>query len=196
MSPTLIQILDWISHYKYFAIFPLSIVEGPIITILSGFLASLGKINIYLVYAIVILGDLIGDSVLYFLGKHTIGRNIPSWLRYLGIDRFRYELIKEKFIAHPKKIIVLGKFLYGIGSLTIFMAGSVKMKYRLFLQYDLAFTAIKSLTFLLIGYFFGSAYSTIDTYFGNAEVVIIIAFVLCYGAFVWYSEKYIKSREL
>jgi len=47
--------------YKYLILIPLAVVEGPIITVIAGFLITLGYMNIFLVYLIVIAGDLAGD---------------------------------------------------------------------------------------------------------------------------------------
>jgi membrane protein DedA with SNARE-associated domain len=51
---SLIQVIGWLVHYKYVVLFPIMVVEGPIITVLAGFLASLGSLNLLAAYSIVV----------------------------------------------------------------------------------------------------------------------------------------------
>ena len=59
------QSILWLVHYKYLALFPLTRVEGPIITVIMGFFSSLGYINFFFAYAIIVVGDLVGDAFHY-----------------------------------------------------------------------------------------------------------------------------------
>ena len=40
---------------------PMAVIEGPIVTVIAAYLAKLGYMNIWAVYAVCVLGDLIGD---------------------------------------------------------------------------------------------------------------------------------------
>ena len=44
MNPA--TVISWLLAYRYAILFPLVIIEGPIVTILAGFLASLGQFNL------------------------------------------------------------------------------------------------------------------------------------------------------
>ena len=56
-------ILQILHYYKYFAIFPIAVVEGPIISIITGFLASRGIISFLGGFIAVWLGDFISDAI-------------------------------------------------------------------------------------------------------------------------------------
>ena len=56
------QIIGWLLVYKYFILFPVMVIEGPIITIIAGFLSSLELLNPFLVYVVVVIADLTGSS--------------------------------------------------------------------------------------------------------------------------------------
>jgi membrane protein DedA with SNARE-associated domain len=58
---TLSQIINWLEVYKYFVLFPVTIFEGPIITVIAGYLSSLGFLNFYVAYGVIVLGDTVGD---------------------------------------------------------------------------------------------------------------------------------------
>ena len=48
---------------------PVTVLEGPIVTVIAAYMASLGLLNLYAVYVICVLGDLVGDAGIYALGR-------------------------------------------------------------------------------------------------------------------------------
>src|SRR6185369_15827143 len=113
MLPTVNQILIWLDHFKYIVIFPLAIVEGPIVTILSGLLVYLGQMNFILAYVLLAAGDLVGDVLIYYLGKYGNRGFASRVMSFLGITRERVQLVEKKFLANPKKIFTIGKAAHG-----------------------------------------------------------------------------------
>jgi membrane-associated protein len=196
MTPTLNQIFYLLSYYKYVIIFPLAVVEGPIVTILCGFLASLGKLNFWLVWLIVALGDIFGDSALYFLGIYGRTSLATKVLKFLGITKEHVVFIEDKFKKHPKKILSISKISHGVGSIALLAAGVVRFSYKKFLLYTVVLTIIKSLILTSIGFYFGRAYSNINKYFDIGAVVIIIIFVVLYFVFIRYLNTYVKNENL
>ena len=54
--------------YRYVILVPLAIIEGPIVTIICGFLVTLKVFNPLLVYVVMVLGDIVGDGWPYYMG--------------------------------------------------------------------------------------------------------------------------------
>ena len=46
--------------YKYLILFPIAVFEGPFAAIIVGFLSSSHIFNIFIVYLVVVLGDMVG----------------------------------------------------------------------------------------------------------------------------------------
>ncbi len=193
MKFSLHQILALITHYKYVIIFPWAVVEGPIITVISGFLASLGQLNFFVVYAIIVVADLVGDSLYYAIGRWGGRPFIRRWGRYLGIKEERLAQGEDRFHKSGGKILAIGKF-HALGSLILTAAGLAKMDFRKFLWWNFFPTLIKSLVLLLIGYFFGAAYETIDKYLKDAGV-IMIGLTIVIIAVYWILKKR-QSKKL
>lgn len=55
------QIILLLTAHKYLFLFPAAVVEGPIVTVIAGFLSSLGIFNIFIAYAVVVVSDIVGD---------------------------------------------------------------------------------------------------------------------------------------
>lgn len=161
---TLDIIIQWLLAYKYLALFPIMVVEGPIVTVIAGFLASLGYMNVLLVYFIVVAGDLTGDVFYYALGRYGREKTIARWGHVLGITMERIERVEYHFKNHTAKTLLFGKLTHAIGLVFLVAAGMARVPFSEYLWYNLLGTLPKSLVFLLIGYYFGSAYVQINNY--------------------------------
>ena len=56
---TLREIIRFFIKYKYQAIFPIAVMEGPIISIISGFLVSRGRLSLLPALLVVFFGDVV-----------------------------------------------------------------------------------------------------------------------------------------
>ena len=61
------------------------IVEGPLVTILAGFLASLGQFNLLICYPLIVVGDVIGDVFMYAQGRWGGKPAVEQWGHHFGI---------------------------------------------------------------------------------------------------------------
>ncbi len=187
------QIVELLLQYKYLLLFPFTIIEGPIITILAGFLASHNILNFFLAYAIVVAGDMVGDTAYYWTGRIGGHKFLRKWGQRLGVSKHKVEQMIKTF--HDKKEArwyVAGKFAHGVGTSVLLVAGMTKVKFGRFFLINLAITLPKSMILLLVGYFFGEAYATINLYLNDIALAgLIIAALLAVFLLAW---KYFTSR--
>lgn len=189
MAP-LQQIILWLNAYRYLALFPLAVAEGPIVTVIAGFFASLGYFNFWLAYFIIVAGDLIGDALHYLLGRFGGRRFVDSWGKYFGAGAEKIESIKKQFDKRGDKLLFIGKMSHGVGGAFLIAAGIIKMPFDKFIFSNMLATLIKSLLLLLLGFYFGHALSTINTYL---EKIALISIGLAIGAFLLYFFYFRKN---
>lgn len=185
-------------QYKYLVIFPLAIVEGPIITIISGLLASLGFLNIFLAYVIIVLGDLTGDVLYYCLGR--FGGHSPwikKLLEFFGYSESNQKFLEDHFEKHKGKTFILGKIAHGVGATVLVAAGIAKVDIKEFLRYNALGTLPKSLLLILVGYYAGSSYVQIGKYLDWAGYVTIglgLVFLVAYLVLSKLAKKYFSEN--
>ena len=184
ISPLLIK-------YGYAVYFPLTIIEGPIVTIIAAFLASLGYFNLFLVYSMAILGNLIGDTGYYFIGRWGEDK-ISSRKRFLGIDTEQVKKLEKHFEQHAGKTLFLGKWTHYFVIPILVAAGIAKMPYKKFIWLNFIGELPKSLAFLLVGYYFGKAYGQLDKFSNYALVAVIIIVIIV--AIIYFLKKKIKKQ--
>lgn len=172
------QTFALILQYKYAVLFPLSIIEGPILAVIGGFLASLSIFNALIVYAIVVVGDIVGDGVLYFIGRFGGGHFLRRFGKFFKITEEKAAAAKELFAAHHKKSLVLSKILHGIGISGLIAAGSLKIPYPKYFLTCLSVSVLQSAVLVAVGFFFGSAYIQIGKYLDYYAVAAFIVAVI------------------
>lgn len=175
------NIIYLLSHYKYLILFPLAIVEGPILAVIAGFLCTTGVLNPVLVFPIIVAGDLIGDSLCYALGRWGIPKPLRKLAKRWGFKRETLDRVKTYFDANPVKTISLSKITLGIGVAGIYMAGHARIPYNRFIRICLMTSALQYLVYLSIGILFGDAYIQISRYlnfFASITIVTALAVVV------------------
>ncbi|MDP2594270.1 MAG: DedA family protein [bacterium] len=178
------DVIHLLETYKYLILFPLAIIEGPILTVIAGFLVSLGVMNIYIVYAIIVLGDVIGDALYYGLGRFGSGF-LHRHGHWVGITSDRLERTKVLYHTHHFKSVVLSKVVYGVGLIGMVVAGSLKMPYKRFMLAAFLVSLVQSAILIIIGIFFGYAYVQIEQYLNEyaaiASVIVLAAVAVGIG---------------
>ena len=176
----------------YMALFLIAIIEGPLITILGGFLSSLGVFNIYIAYLVILIADVIGDLLAYsigYFGRNRVAVRVLSWLkisedRLLGLDDF--------FLRHGGKSIFLAKFITGAGSWTLISAGMARFKLQKFLKYTISAGILKTGAYMALGYFFGHIYKLLIQTMNTASAIIVILILLAIAIIM--IKNFLKKR--
>lgn len=194
LSLTLAEIVVLIKTYGYWLIFPIAFVEGPIITIICGWLSSLGILNFFLVYLLVITADLSGDILYYSIGYWGGPPLIRKFGKFLRIDLDQVLKMKNHFDNHGGKILAVGKITPHIGVITVLVgAGLSKYRFSLFIYYCLLTEMVAALILVSLGFYLGSAYQQIAiylNYWGAAVSIfaVLVVLVIIYR-FYWGKNK-------
>lgn len=171
------QIPAILATYGYGALFLVSVLEGPIVTVIAGFLASQGLLDPVLVFAVAVLGDLVGDVILYGLGLS--GHTTLSLTRRPVRRDGRIDGLCRRLRAHPGKALLFGKLTHGAGFLFLLAAGAARVRPSTFLWYNLLGSLPKTAAFLVLGYVLGAAYARIGSYLGVASLAVFL--LVCVG---------------
>ena len=160
-----------LSKYGYSIVFPISVLEGPTVTTISGFLAGQGVFKLTPLFFIFLAGDFTGDFLYYAIGRYGGIPFVSKFERFFKIKQSDIEQMSCGFKKNDIKILLFGK-LQPLGSLVLMTAGFVKMNFVRFITLNVLFSIPKVILFLFIGYYFGSAYAMFDGYIQKAGIVI------------------------
>ncbi len=182
-----------LSPGSYLAIILLLILTGlglpvpeEVAIIAAGVMAGHGQMDPWLAWASCMVGVLMGDLVVYGIGRHfgrAFIREHPSWARLVNAER---EAQLERMIQrHGLKVFFLARFLVGLRSPVYLAAGVLRMPVRRFLLIDLSCASVVVGLFFLLSFYFGQ---TIVLWIRRAEILITVLVVVglaVTGLLVW-----------
>jgi membrane-associated protein len=166
-----------LNEYKYMILFPLAVIEGPILAVIAGFMCMRGILNFWIVLPVIVLADMVSDSVCFFIGRKGIPVRLKHVVYWLGFtpDRIRRARIFIK--NHPKSFIPMSKITLGIGVLGIYLTGNAGIPYRRFILICLVTSICQYLVYLVMGLLFGAAYVRIGQYLDYTATAIVLLFL-------------------
>ena len=179
------HIYTLILTYKYAILLPIAIIEGPSISIIAGALIATGILNLYIVYVLVVLGDVIGDTLYYCLGR--FGGLHSLFARLLKVDIKKITSLERVFKDDGPKFIFLGK-TQGLGAVVLIAGGLAKYPYGLFIFYNTLATLLKSALLLAIGFYFSKQYVVANDYITKIGIVLTVAFLI--GSYLYFHKKF------
>jgi len=188
------EILNFLSNWGYLIVLPLMIIEGPVVTILSAMLSSTGVFNVWIILAFSMLGDIIGDVILYWIGKIWGMHFVDKVGKYMGITRKLVLRMEKYFNGHGGKTIFAVKSTTGLCWATFVAAGIVKMDFKKFVKYSILGGIVWSGFLVAMGYFYGYMWQQIRQYIEWAGWLVIGLTAVTFIGITLY-KKY-KSKQL
>lgn len=181
MTFSLDIIVGWLAAYRYAVLLPIAIAEGPIISVIAGFLVSIGQMNFGIAFGLLVLGDVIGDFGLYSIGRWGGVKLIEKYGRRFGVTPARVEKLETFFEKHAAKTLLFGKWGHAFGFPILVSAGVAKEPPLQFGLISVGGTIPKTFILMFLGFYFGSSYGLIDHYFtyfaiGTVALVAIVGF--------------------
>jgi membrane protein DedA with SNARE-associated domain len=175
--------------YKYLILVPLAIIEGPITSVVAGFLSTSGIFNLLFVFPIMVMGDMVGDSIFYGLGRFGSGI-LHKYGHRVGATPEKLAEAKVYFANNHHKALIMSKLIHGIGLSGLIVAGSLKVPYPRYIKTCTLIAIGQSFIFLTLGVFFGKAFSVIGKYLNYyaAGVSVIALFIIILVVFNKYKN--------
>lgn len=183
--PAIIQtFITFLSSYKYLLIIFFALVEGRVIAMFAGFLISIKELAFWPTYLLLLIGNLIPDSIYYFIGR--FGSNWRIVKKYKN----KISQLEKFWTKDPGKIVIFGKLTMVFIVPVLIFVGLTKFPYKKFLIYSIVTDIFFVGLLIAIGYFSGSFYQTYSKYLYIFAIVMVIIFVS-----LFFIIKYIDKNK-
>ena len=129
-------------------------LPGDSLLFAAGAFAALSSLNIYVLWIVLLLAALIGNTSNYWIG-YFFGKKIVAHPK-IPIDEEHINETRKFFDKYGGKTIIMARFMPFVRTFAPFVAGVSRMSYKQFISYDLigAFSWVTVGT--VAGYFFGN----------------------------------------
>lgn len=197
----MIDLLSLVSRHGYLLLAVVCLAEAiglplpaALAILTAGAVAAYGHLHLYLVFVIAVISMLIGDVVLYFMGRVS-GWTLLGFLCRLSSNPETCILRSaEYFYRRGKQTLLFAKFIPGINTMSPPLAGSMKMRLEDFLVFDSLGAMFYVGAYALAGYIFSDALRAITRGLrsaGFAAEVIFGTGLVAYVIYrIWIYRKY------
>lgn len=179
------EILQQYGSYSY-AIFAIIIfcetglvvtpfLPGDSMLFLLGAISATGAINIYLLFAILSIAAILGDTINYHIGAYAETKvkdgNVP-WIKKNHLEK-----VQLFFKRHGGKAIIFARFMPIVRTGVPFVAGLSRMSYKKFILYNVTGAILWIGLMLGAGYFFGNIPLVKNNLTATIMIIIVVSFL-------------------
>jgi membrane protein DedA with SNARE-associated domain len=203
MSPIIEKIVAWalalIAKFGYGGIFFTMMLESAAIPIpsevvlpFSGFLASSGKLNLWLIVLIATAANIAGAVAIYtvgFLGGRPL---VDRYGKYFLINQSDVRKLESWSGRYEAKIAFFSRLLPGVRTFSSLIIGVSRINFKRFVWYTLLGSLVWNLPLVYIGYVTGNHWDVLRPYFQKFELVIGAVIIV---GLIWFVWKHIKKKK-
>jgi membrane protein DedA with SNARE-associated domain len=179
-----------IGRWGYVVIFAAMLLEnaglplpGETVTLLGGYAAGSGQLNILGVMGAAAGGAVLGDNIGYWVGRRLGWGLILKVGRWLGQSPAQLEKLRDQFLRHAGKSVLLGRFVAVLRVVAGPMAGAVGMPYPKFLLCNVVGATLWATTMVSLAWL-GGRWIPVERMvkgvveFGLGALVLVVLIVL------------------
>ena len=165
-------------------------LPGDSLLFAAGAFAALSSLNIYVLWIVLLLAALIGNTSNYWIG-YFFGKKIVAHPK-IPIDEEHINETRKFFDKYGGKTIIMARFMPFVRTFAPFVAGVSRMSYKQFISYDLigAFSWVTVGT--VAGYFFGNIRFVRENF---SLVIIGVVLISLIPIMFEVGKKILKSRS-
>jgi len=198
------NIANWIIHFGtaheylvYLLIIVVACAEGPWISLILGVLLRLGFFYFWPIYISLMLGDLIGDIIWYYIGRKYGHSFIGKHGHRFSITEVGVERMTRLFHKHKDVVLFLSKISNGLGFaiVTLMTAGMIRVPFGRYILVNMIGQLAWTGFLLGVGFFFSNLYITIDNVLGKISITAVIV-ILIYFGYRYFKTLKAKAQNL
>ncbi len=186
------EIFILLNAYGDFILFPLVVLEGPVVTVIAGFLSSVGVFSLIPTFLTIVVADLTGDVFYYSLGRWWLTSALTKLTNLFKVNPKIIDKLEGDLRTNKGKVLFLGKLSHIFGVPILMAAGHAKIPLPEFIWYNFLATVPKSLIFIMVGYLLGSTINNYNKYV-NLTILGIFALTLLIIAVNYFVKRFSKN---
>ena len=177
------NVFEWVTQYGYLGIFSLlvaGIIGLPIpdetMLAFAGYLVFRQVLHPAPTVSAAFLGSVCGITASYTLGRTAGIGLVGKYGPYLRLTAARIDRVHQWYERIGRWTLLIGYFIPGVRHLFAVVAGTSRLRFRVFATFAYTGALVWSLTFISLGYFFGRhAADVLDRIHGDVMLLAMSA---------------------
>ena len=188
------DINHYVAQYGYAALIIGSLAEGETITLLGGVAAHQGVLKFPLVVLSVALGGMIGDQLLYLLGRRFGGKILQRFSRHQAKIDYAQKMIQRR----PYLFVVGTRFMYGFRVIGPLLIGASHLPPKIFLPLNILGAFVWASLFTTLGYVGGEVIApwlhSLDQHIKHGIWLVLVIGIVA-GVRWWMKRRSARKRN-
>ena len=166
-------------------------LPGDSLIFAAGTFAARGSFNLHLLFLILALAAIAGDTVNYWIGKY-LGDKIIESKKIRLINKSHLEKTHRFFEKYGGKTIIIARFVPIVRTFAPFVAGAGSMTYKKFIKYNVIGAILWVGLFSYSGFYFGNIPAVKNNFI---LVIIVIIFLSLLPPIIELIKHRIESKK-
>jgi len=179
--------IEQLGNWNYVVLAVLTILEGPIVTLLAAVAASGGLLNPELVFVSAAAGNLTSDVLWYSLGYLGKTEWLVRHFGRFGVRPDHLERLERAMNRHAREILIVAKLTLSFAIPALIAAGVMRVPWRKWLPTIMLGELIWSGSLVLIGYHFTLTLRRMEI---GLQVVALVGLVVVLALAARYLTRY------
>ena len=184
------------NHLIYLGLFSTLVLCGvglpipediPLIT--AGFLAYEKQIELPVTFAVALVAVLIGDSLIFFIGRRWGLTILNHKLIRKALPEHRLERVRRYFNRYGDRTIFFARFVVGLRAATFWAAGTLKLRYATFILFDAIAATISVPLFIFLGWYFGGDIDRAMHLLDRIESIFLVVALVGIAALIYWELR-------
>jgi membrane protein DedA with SNARE-associated domain len=175
------SLLPHIPHFGYLFVFIVVFLNnigiplpGDTMLLGAGFILGRNTISLWQPMAAGTAACFLGGLWAFWVGRR-LGHSGFKKIHWLHLTPERVKWGESFFKRHGPKAVIIARFIALLPPIAAnLLAGMAKMRWRVFLFYDLTGSAAYACSYILIGYFFGKKWMLLRAWLGPTALYLIM----------------------
>ena len=133
----------------------LPFLPGDSLIFAAGAFAAIGALNIFLLWILIVIAAILGDTVNYEIGKH-FGKKILNNKKITIIKKENLQKAEDLVAKYGGAAVFIARFMPIIRTIVPFVVGIGQLHYPKFIKFNALGGIIWVTLFIIIGYLFGN----------------------------------------
>lgn len=131
-------------------------IPEEVTALFAGYLAYIGVLDIWITLYVLLLGNLLGDTIGYLFGRFSGNWFYDKLLRHFRITNLLLQKGEQYFKRYGETIVLFTRPLMGVRFMVPILAGHYKMKFSKFIFFDFLITVPWTFFIVFISYSLGT----------------------------------------
>ena len=167
----------------------LPFLPGDSLIFAAGAFAAIGELNIFLLWILIVIAAILGDTVNYEIGKH-FGKKILNNKKIIIIKKENLQKAEDLVAKYGGAAVFIARFMPIIRTIVPFVVGIGQLHYPKFIKFNALGGIIWVTLFIIIGYLFGNIPAVKDHF---TLIILAIIFLSLLPIIIAFIKRKIKK---